>query len=531
MLICSPAFSHEITSDIADDSIIEIDKISEEEFKANVLDEEVYMIEEPIMTDNKEDIILKIDELNFYKPMELSYLGDDNYQIELANILFDYGEVKLHIVGDGDDIPFSNTVKMDEKITFILKQDDYNCEILIIDKNEDRITYTGKIVEGKYELKWIDESKSRDISLQAVVNESEPNDTMSQADYINDGDDVYGTMTADREDYYRVNISTVGRINFWLGQIPSGKNYNLYVYYGSTLIGSDTRVGLTQKLIQKDNQPMGYYYVRVSYPSGTLPTALEKYWLRVKSYPSLAWPAISSIGVNYCFGYNCPKYGGWHNGIDLGTPMRSTVYATGAGKVTWSGRAPDDSLSATYGKYIDVVHTNENPLSTGSSDKYIKTRYAHLDQTDKNSGNVVNFAERIGLSGKTGFVDGNPPNYEPYLPHLHYEVLTGANKDGTVWNRVNPLLYYPGKKCGSCGKSYSSISEEINDTPYIRSIGISINDEYFIDIESLINMDNEELIRNGISKDKVFEFLDLLAADNQMYESYNNSLKTLIKIY
>lgn len=87
------------------------------------------------------------------------------------------------------------------------------------------------------------------------------------------------------------------------------------------------------------------------------------------------------------------------------------------------------------------------------------------------------------------------------------------------------------KKCGSCGKSYSSISEEINDMPCIRNIGISINDEYFIDIESIINMDNEELIRNGISKDKVLEFLDLLAADNQMYESYNNSLKTLIKTY
>ena len=534
MLICSPAFSNEITLDMTDDSVVEIDKISEEEFKANVVDEEVDMIEESIMTDNKEDIVLKIDELNFYKPIELSYLGDDNYQIELADILFDYGEVKLHIVGDGDDIPFSKTVKIDEKITFVLKQDDYNCEILIINENEDRITFTGKIVEGKYELQWIDESKSRDISLQAIINESEPNDTMSQADYINDGDDVYGTMTADREDYYRVNITTVGRINFWLGQIPSGKNYNIYAYRGSSLIGSDTRVGLTQKLIQKDNQPMGTYYVRVSYPSGTLPTASEKYWLRVKAYPNLGWPVSNqNMAINACFG-KCRVY--WeeyerlHNGIDLNAALGTDVYSTGQGTVTYSNREMNTG-NGTYGHFIDIVHTNENPRSTGDSNRYIKTRYAHLNDRSKYVGDTVSMGTKIGESGKSGYeVVGGVVNLNPYGAHLHYETLVGPSKTGSSWTRVQPLEYYPGKRC-ACGISFSSYNSDILNSSSIRNVGIYINDEFFIDIEAVLDMTKEELLRYGISKDKLAKFNELIKSDDELYENYYEDIGKHVKSY
>lgn len=86
-----------------------------------------------------------------------------------------------------------------------------------------------------------------------------------------------------------------------------------------------------------------------------------------------------------------------HYGVDLGSPLHSTVYATAPGVVIhagWKGR---------YGKFIEINH--------GAG---IKTRYAHLDKILVDKGDTVSFRQKIGQLGNSGRSTG---------AHLHYEVV------------------------------------------------------------------------------------------------------------
>ncbi len=86
-----------------------------------------------------------------------------------------------------------------------------------------------------------------------------------------------------------------------------------------------------------------------------------------------------------------------HYGVDLGDALRSPVYVTAPGVVTYAG------WSDKYGRLIEVDH--------GAG---IKTRYGHLHKTMVKKGQKVEFRQKIGLLGNTGRSTG---------AHLHYEVL------------------------------------------------------------------------------------------------------------
>lgn len=97
-----------------------------------------------------------------------------------------------------------------------------------------------------------------------------------------------------------------------------------------------------------------------------------------------------------------------HEGIDLGAPIGTPVYATGTGLVA------DHKQESGYGLQIMVDH--------GFG---YRTRYAHLSKILVKPGQLVKRGEQIGLVGNTGRSTG---------PHLHYEVLY-RNKP------VNPINY------------------------------------------------------------------------------------------
>jgi murein DD-endopeptidase MepM/ murein hydrolase activator NlpD len=87
---------------------------------------------------------------------------------------------------------------------------------------------------------------------------------------------------------------------------------------------------------------------------------------------------------------------GMHEGLDMGAPMGTPVYATGEGHVKMAG--PYDR----YGLTVDVDHGNG-----------FVTRYAHLSQIKVHPGQKVTRETVIGLLGNTGRTTG---------AHLHYEV-------------------------------------------------------------------------------------------------------------
>lgn len=137
---------------------------------------------------------------------------------------------------------------------------------------------------------------------------------------------------------------------------------------------------------------------------GTMGAMITKvqHWVGVKAALQrlpLAEPIHSNYEFNSGFGTrNDPLNNrtGIHEGIDLGSPIGTPVYATGEGVVVETG------AKARYGLTIDIDHGNG-----------ITTRYAHLSRIKVQAGQKVTRATIIGLVGNTGRSTG---------PHLHYEV-------------------------------------------------------------------------------------------------------------
>lgn len=90
-----------------------------------------------------------------------------------------------------------------------------------------------------------------------------------------------------------------------------------------------------------------------------------------------------------------------HNGLDIGVPLGTPVYAAESGKVT---AVDNNDLSSwrkyQYGKYVMIKHENN-----------FVTLYAHLSKQVVSKGADVNRGDLIGYSGSTGYSTG---------PHLHF---------------------------------------------------------------------------------------------------------------
>ena len=145
---------------------------------------------------------------------------------------------------------------------------------------------------------------------------------------------------------------------------------------------------------------------------GGLDTLVERMdrWTNVKmalQTVPLAEPLHVSWEVNSPFGARHDPLNnrtGIHEGVDMGAPYGTPVYATATGTVRMAG--PFDR----YGLTIDIDHGNG-----------LSTRYAHLSRIKVAVGQKVTRSTVIGLLGSSGRSTG---------AHLHYEVRTsGAPHD------------------------------------------------------------------------------------------------------
>ena len=94
-----------------------------------------------------------------------------------------------------------------------------------------------------------------------------------------------------------------------------------------------------------------------------------------------------------------------YNGIDLGSPNGTPVYASAAGTVIVAKN--NGGYNGGYGNYIVIKHDNGT-----------QTLYAHLSSVAISVGGAVEKGERIGGVGNTGRSTGN---------HLHFEVRGARN--------------------------------------------------------------------------------------------------------
>lgn len=126
-----------------------------------------------------------------------------------------------------------------------------------------------------------------DVNAAAIINESESNNTYATADRTYDDYDNYGAISPTSDvDWWVVNFSRGGYVNFWLGNIPAGCDYDLRLYAsnGTTLLASSVKRGTQAELITYPVVAGVNYYVRIHSYSGT---STSQYLFRAKNYPEV----------------------------------------------------------------------------------------------------------------------------------------------------------------------------------------------------------------------------------------------------
>ena len=119
------------------------------------------------------------------------------------------------------------------------------------------------------------------------------------------------------------------------------------------------------------------------------------------------WP-VSIPKVNQPYS---PKHNADHEGIDIGGPKGTPIFAAAPGRVIYTGRD-----FKGYGLMVIVEHNDE-----------WATLYGHFSKIKTKTGQYVEQGQTIGLMGRTGRATG---------VHLHFEIL--RNKQP-----VDPLIYLP----------------------------------------------------------------------------------------
>jgi murein DD-endopeptidase MepM/ murein hydrolase activator NlpD len=113
---------------------------------------------------------------------------------------------------------------------------------------------------------------------------------------------------------------------------------------------------------------------------------------------------------------------GYHTGVDYRAPQGTVVVAAQDGRVLEVSQRV--SWGESYGTAIVVLHRDMT-----------RAIYAHLSKTLVGRGDSLKAGDKIGKVGSTGNSTG---------AHLHFEVRTGNNKDGTGYkygDDVDPAPY------------------------------------------------------------------------------------------
>lgn len=137
------------------------------------------------------------------------------------------------------------------------------------------------------------------------------------------------------------------------------------------------------------------------------------------------WPLLDRGRSSVTCGFHCSGYpfSFPHNGLDIATPMRSSVYAAESGYVTLLRFTPNSNELA----YIYIEHTDG-----------FRTGYLHLNAVTVSANEYVHQGQLIGYSGGIpGSVGAGPYSTGA---HLHFEVRQVVNG---VLQAVDPLQFLP----------------------------------------------------------------------------------------
>jgi len=231
--------------------------------------------------------------------------------------------------------------------------------------------------------------------------------TMTMTALMVSGFSALPTQKAEAATTYKVKItadgvrvrtgpSTAYRV---VGSVNSGQTFN---YLGVS--GSWTKIS---------------YGGTARYVSSTY---AKKYSVTTSTKASSGFSRPASGPITQGYGGASGVYGyTFHNGIDIGAPTGTPVYASAGGTVITS------RYYGAYGNHVMMKHTVNGVSYT--------TVYAHLNSRSVYVGQTIAKGTKIGTIGATGNAFG---------AHLHFEMHRGSYVYSGTYaaNSVNPLNYF-----------------------------------------------------------------------------------------
>lgn len=158
------------------------------------------------------------------------------------------------------------------------------------------------------------------------------------------------------------------------------------------------------------------------------------------------WPVDNPYITQY-FGYtrfalSGAYNGNAHNGMDLGAPVGTKIYAPLSGTVRNVGNTDAVPGCYSWGKWILVDHPNG-----------LSTMFAHLSQISVSPGQKVATGDIIGYVGNTGYSTG---------PHLHFTVYVS---DGVQVKQFNQYKAVTG--CGAALSPFAAVEAYLDPLDYL----------------------------------------------------------------
>lgn len=176
----------------------------------------------------------------------------------------------------------------------------------------------------------------------------------------------------------------------------------------------DTVAGVAKRFKGDSDEIIAYNGIDVSkgltegatiiIPGGELPKTAAPAAKKATGKSARTLPAASGYFGNPVPGGRCTQGIHGYNGIDIGAPSGTPIYASAAGTVIVAKGG--GGYNGGYGNYIVVKHANG-----------MQTLYAHMSRLAV-SGGAVEKGALIGYVGNTGKSTGY---------HLHFEVRGGTN--------------------------------------------------------------------------------------------------------
>lgn len=161
------------------------------------------------------------------------------------------------------------------------------------------------------------------------------------------------------------------------------------------------------------------------------------------------WPIANPIITQY-FGYT--KFalsgaysGNAHNGMDLGAPVGTKIYAPLTGTVRNVGNTDAVPGCYSWGKWVLIDHPNG-----------LSTLYAHLSQQAVSPGQTIGTGDIVGYVGNTGYSTG---------PHLHFTVYVSDGVEVKQFNQYKSVT-----SCGAALSPFAAVEAYLDPLDYLPPI-------------------------------------------------------------